>query len=685
MPRRKKPGAKKQKGPTPREKEVIEVTERLRKKLHRPPTKYEIAEEVGITDTYVKMIRASLEKKGIELKYFTMLELNTWNNRKKMVEIYFDYMYKKGRPPSWDEVSEETEIDYQKLRKIYNAFIEERGQLIEIINAKKKRVIERQKKIVKAYNELLPELKKYGMKVYPSREELIERTEFTEGEIIIALRNWKKAGYDIEISTRDEVTAWKSKVKIIEALERVSSETGKPFDEVSNPEIGKYVDFSHNTLQKYRIELEESGVLELRKVKKLVIENQKKLPNLKEKFLTLLEITPDITMDGMSDKLNVPWWRVRRIRNILEEEDKLPKNTFRKGDKYEQIESIIQVYQENPNLNVMEWAKQAEVPAGTFYKRIDEIALDPEFSHIEVPEGMIEKVRNSGPLERLLGAISNYDRIEILNIVSGGSSDVEKITKLRGKNKGWTANTKDHLRMLQFAGLIEGPPYRSTIYGKMLSENLPEAEYNMGFTSYLRPLILLALSEGEATSRELVRRMKMVKGLGDEVGPLWQEYPRPQHRPEIIDPLDGEFLVKENNEYSLTEKGSELRSFLNSIQEISKIIKQPYSRVLEEEIKTTVYNIFLDLMSTKLGYQKEFIHDIIQWIEAGPVTMEELSQIPNAHQLRYKDLNRVLYKLQDLGVVSVRYPDASERREKNVQMVARPQKKKYIQSLEKMR
>lgn len=544
---------------------------------------------------------------------------------------------------------------------------------------------EHQKRIIKTYNKLLSELEKYGMTVYPSREELMEKTGFTEGEIIGAIRGLKKDGNELRISTR-RVEAWRKKIQIIEALEKVSSETGKPYDEINNPEIWKYLDFSHNTVQKYRIELENSNILELRKNKKKVIENKENIPELKKKFISVLENNPDITLKEMAHELSTEWWILPKIRDLLEEEGKIPK-TFRKGDKYEQIQNIIRVYQKNPNLKITQWTALADVPLGTFYKRIDELAFDPELSGFEIPRGMIEKVRSTPPLERLLAALSNYDRVEILKILATTEeADVEEITGFRGKPNGWTANTLDHLRMLQFAGLVQGPPYSLTSYGKIITENLPQEEYNIGFTSYSRPLILLALSEGDATSRELVKKIKLVKGLEPEVGPLYKETLRPHHHPQIIGPIDGVFLEKKNDVYSLTGKGSGLKPFLKSVEEIAAVIEQPYSGVPGEEIEITVYNMFVELMSGQLGYQKEFIHDVIQRIEEGPANMEELSQIVDTHELRYRDLNRVIYKLQDLGMISIRLPEVGiNRREKNVQVIAKEHEDKYERSLNKMR
>jgi DNA-binding transcriptional regulator YhcF (GntR family) len=606
----------------------------LKSSLKRNPRQYEVSEVVGLSDYRFFRGRTELsreiEKKGFKLKFSYHDKLN-FEEKSKKVKRAYDELKKQEIILTIPRIARKAGLSRSQAER----YVKELK--LEVIPGQNVSRIENTKKVKQAYGKLHYEVYCTGKeipeeaKLYPTAKEIAEETKLSTSTIRkICKQHGLKFLPDPRIGLRIMYKHIKDFI-----------ESGRNISEMSNPSLEDYiltkgVDFSHNTIKKWRYELEDRGMIpksrrreEAKQPPKHLKYQQAYLELVKEKLSKQKRIVLTRVAEELSRQFGeaVPEHRIWKLRDVTGIPVLL--------DNEARYQNIVDVYKQNPKMHMEEWADEARVSTGFLYDALRQFRKHPDLiKKFGVPYEMLDRLETrENPLMKAFKAIGNTNRVKIIkSLIQEDGIGLDRILNKLGYDiSKWTDTFEYHLEVLEDADIVtrEDSNIFLTGLGKSISSNIdtwdideivPEEIFGPG---YNKPLFTLAIGGGGIKAlKEIVKYMREEKGRvpfdvpsaeASERHPV-TDYLRHRFKKYLSDFL-GKYQIKEEHLPFLGPLIVDVRTVFSpkTIPDLCKRAGIEYMRVRDITVyladKGSVDEFYLQMPREKALKYMEFIKD----------------------------------------------------------------------------
>jgi DNA-binding transcriptional ArsR family regulator len=486
--------------------ECLASYELLKREKGRNPKEREVANFMGLKEHRLKgrnwLRKINENGYSISLMQHVRGQAIRKDAKKNKVNEAYKKLKEEKKEITAAELADEASIGEEMTRKYASEL------KLKLVRADKKRRDKRLEKIKDAHKRLK---KDYP----PTRKELAKETGIPEDYV-------RKACKSLGLDLLSELEV--NKRTLLQIYRKLQSK-GVKTEELNIDKLKEYADkehpMSHNTLEKWRRELETEKKIPISKTRLFLVN----YPRYEATYLNIVKRKlgsgekirfVDIAKE-MSEVLDekVPSHWATQLRDATG----MPKRV----DNETRYENMVRVYRENPGIFIEDWAKKAKVSMGFIYSTLRKLRKNPNMlERFKAPRGMVNKVAVEEDSKIMdFKALGNTNRLKILKALgSDGEMTVSKIADKMGYNMSkWGHTIKYHCGVLENAGMLVEDNERFKITKK--TENMmpfifkwdveklvPEEIFG---TSYNKALFASALAGKRKNLKEIIKTMREEK------------------------------------------------------------------------------------------------------------------------------------------------------------------------------
>jgi len=473
------------------------------------PTEKEVARFMGLKEARLhgrKWVDET-RRRGYQIEFSEHVPILTARriSKKQKVKNIYNRLKREKKAVTIENLEEETSIPTVTLRK-YASELE-----LKLENVNKVRRKSKEEKVRDSY-------KKFSGEFLPTKTEIAEDTGISKvyvGDIC----------KDLGLSLLDGKLLKKKQVLL---TFRNLQQEGGDTEMLSDTELHDYTldmgyEMSFNTVKKWRRELEKDGKIPVPKTREMY---KPKYTKYKDAYLEIVQRKKKkgerIRFTSVAREISkrfeepVPVHRVWKLRDVTG----IPKLLDNEG----RYQNIVNVFKNNPDIKMSEWAERSEVSIGFLYDALRQFRKDSYLlEKFDAPKDITNRLRvRQKPLIKAFKAIGNTNRLKILKSLSeeGELAVGEIIEELGYQESKWRNTIEYHLDVLEDAGMItidngnvdvtqKTESLMPAIQQWQLEEVIPEEIFGPG---YNKPLFTLAISKGERKLKEIIKFMRERKG-----------------------------------------------------------------------------------------------------------------------------------------------------------------------------
>jgi hypothetical protein len=430
------------------QKKTIEGYNTLYRSLKRPPTSIELGEFLGLEYEIIKSRIKRFNKRGIRLKVFSESD-KLYHLQFGILLDSFHYICKnERRMPYITEIIIALNRSYSRTKECIKRFKKKYSFLkVDVLNKSEITKSKNALKVKRIWNILKPKFFHFGINRNPTKKELSLECDIPLKDVNNALEFLEENNIHLNIDDEIVRNQYDIKMEIIETICNICREENVAIEEIDANMIRLKSSLTMSSIHKYRKLLSIDGIFPF-------MQNMKRYDHLNEKhnieYDLLSKIKSEKNPNGISALRYAKGNKVSYAITSKARKRLIDKGLLQKRrSKIDDITEIISVYKKNKDRSreyILKKISFSNVQQRLYQMKYENLGID-------IPDDLLKKLLVSLDTSKLIIALSNKNRIQIIENCLTSRTLGQLLHDLKLENK-WKNTIKYHLYILQESNII---------------------------------------------------------------------------------------------------------------------------------------------------------------------------------------------------------------------------------------